>query len=384
MDALILSCSTGGGHNTAARALKEELEERGHHVTMMDPYELVSDRLAEEIGNAYVKTVQVTPKMFGMIYVLGNLVRKVPFQSPVYYANVAVAKKLRTYLEENPADVIIATHLFAAELITYLKKNMPELPPTIYVATDYVCIPFTEETNCDYYVIPGKPQAADFIHRGIPEEKILPWGIPVRPVFEANISKREARNRLGLDNDRKYILLAGGSLGAGNIEKTIEAILPYFEKRLICAQLIIITGNNDKLYKKLESRYGNSVMLMKHTDEMALYMKACDIFISKPGGLSSTEAAVSHTPCIHMAPIPGCESYNIRYFRKCGMSVAVNNHAHTIRSAIRKLSREKNVEKMKLAQSKNIVSDAREHICDFAEQLAAGNIKNKSEESTEE
>ena len=36
MDALILSCSTGGGHNAAGTAIKEELEVRGHHVTMMD------------------------------------------------------------------------------------------------------------------------------------------------------------------------------------------------------------------------------------------------------------------------------------------------------------------------------------------------------------
>ena len=58
MDALILSCSTGGGHNAAGTAIKEELEVRGHHVTMMDPYELVSHKLAEEVGNIYVKMVQ--------------------------------------------------------------------------------------------------------------------------------------------------------------------------------------------------------------------------------------------------------------------------------------------------------------------------------------
>ena len=61
MDALILSCSTGGGHNAAGAALKGELERRGHHVTMMDPYELVSHRLAVEIGSLYVKMVQHSP-----------------------------------------------------------------------------------------------------------------------------------------------------------------------------------------------------------------------------------------------------------------------------------------------------------------------------------
>ena len=47
MEALILSCSTGGGHNTAAQAVFEALTERGHHAVRMDPYTLVSEELAD-------------------------------------------------------------------------------------------------------------------------------------------------------------------------------------------------------------------------------------------------------------------------------------------------------------------------------------------------
>ena len=163
MDALILSCSTGGGHNAAGAAIKEELEVRGHHVVMMDPYELVSHKLAEEVGNIYVKMVQHSPKLFGVVYSLGGIVRNIPGKSPVYYANIKVAKKLWQYLQKHPVDVILMPHLYPAELVTYLKKKGVLLPPTVFIATDYVCIPFTEETNCDYYVVPGKTQMADFI-----------------------------------------------------------------------------------------------------------------------------------------------------------------------------------------------------------------------------
>lgn len=377
METLILSCSTGGGHNAAAKALKSELESRGHNVVMMDPYELVSRRLAKEVGGAYVKMVQHTPRVFGLVYSLGNLVRRVPMNSPVYYANIAVAKKLGEYLKENAVDVIITTHLYPAELITYLKKNVRKLPPSIYVATDYVCIPFTEETNCDYYVIPGAAQAQDFIHRGIPEEKIAPLGIPVSPAFESNMSKAEARRLLGLEPMRRYLLLAGGSIGAGNIEKTIDAILKYFDKNLIYAKIIVISGNNEKLYQKLEKKYGREIILIKHTNDMAAYMRACDVFISKPGGLSSTEAAVAGVPCIHMAPIPGCESYNVRYFKKKGMSIRVNKQGWTMRAALKKLDKPKEVEKMLEKQKKGVPSDAREKICDLAEYAAAkyGSVK---------
>ena len=80
--------------------------------------------------------------------------RKVPGKSPVYYANIAVAKKLSIYLREHPVDVILMPHLYPAELITYLKKRGEKLPLSVFIGTDYVCIPFTEETDCDYYVVP--------------------------------------------------------------------------------------------------------------------------------------------------------------------------------------------------------------------------------------
>lgn len=60
MEALILSCSTGGGHNTAAQAVFEALMERGHHAVRMDPYTLVSEELANKVGQAYIKLVQKT------------------------------------------------------------------------------------------------------------------------------------------------------------------------------------------------------------------------------------------------------------------------------------------------------------------------------------
>ena len=395
MDALILSCSTGGGHNAAGAAIREELEARGHQVTMMDPYELVSHKLAQEIANVYVKMVQRSPHLFGLVYYLGSLVRHVPGKSPVYYANIAVAKKLKEYLEEHPADAVIMPHLYPAELVTYLKRQGETLPLTVFVATDYVCIPFTEETDCDYYVVPGERQMKDFIRWKIPKEKLLPYGIPVARAFDETVTKREARRALGLsaDEDRKYILLTGGSIGAGDIHRNIRILLNRLKKTHIDGKLIVVCGNNERLYKQLEKEYVASdswkqklrrqakkyaslptawddegrVILLGRTKKMALYMRACDIFISKPGGLSSTEAAVAQVPYIHIRPIPGCETYNMRYFTKNGMSVGVKNPRWQLSSAVGKLWKPENVEKMQKKQREGVPQQARRNICDWLE-----------------
>lgn len=63
----------------------------------------------------------------------------------------------------------------------------------VAIGTDYTCIPFWEETDCDYYVIPHEDLIDEFAKRGVPREKLLPWGIPVRQNFMKEWDKREAR-----------------------------------------------------------------------------------------------------------------------------------------------------------------------------------------------
>lgn len=373
MEALILSCSTGGGHNAAGFAIKEELESRGHSVTMMDPYELESHKLAVEIGNAYVKLVQKTPRTFGFVYMLGSLVRRAPGKSPVYYANITVAKKLKKYLDTHHTDAIIMPHLFPAELVTYLKKKGVKLPLTVFVATDYTCIPFTEETDCDYYVIPGEAQKKEFIKRKIPKDKLLTFGIPVRKEFSDEISMESARDELKLSQDKRYVLLTGGSIGAGSISKSIDIIIKHFKENNIPGEVIVVCGNNKKLIGSLRKRakkyYDGKLTVIGKTDRMALYMRACDVFISKPGGLSSTEAAVLGTAYIHITPIPGCETKNMRYFSKCGMSIAVNNPQRSLAKALDQCMDRKKAEDMKKSQHTNIPLHAREDICDWIENV---------------
>ena len=367
MEALILSCSTGGGHNAAAAAVKGELEKRGHHVTMMDPYELVSRKLAEEIGALYVRMVQRMPRMFGVVYSLGSVVRRVPGKSPVYYANIRVAKRLRVYLKQHPTDVILMPHLYPAELITYLKGQGDKLPLSVFIATDYTCIPFTEETDCDYYVIPGEKQIAEFRKRRIPAEKLLPFGIPVAMACDTDLTKQQARQALGLSEDLVYILLTGGSIGAGNIEEKIRRLLRYLKKSGKQGKIIAVCGSNDKLYDRLQAAYGEKLVLLHRTRQMALYMRACDLFLSKPGGLSSTEAAVLHVPYIQIAPIPGCETKNMQFFAKNGMSIAVKHPSLQLKRAVNKLLREEDARRQKSSQFL-IPQDARAALCDWLEE----------------
>ena len=204
MEVLILSCGTGGGHNAAAHAVEAEARRRGHNVTMMNPIDLCGEKAAQLVDSAYISIAQRSPRSFGFVYALGNAYRRLPWRSPVYFANGKGAEALEGYLQEHPADAVITTHVYPGEMLTYLKNHGAAVPKTIFVATDYTCIPFTEECRLDAYVIPAPALTAEFVGWGIPEEKIYPFGIPVGRVFRealcAGVRRQHRCGKSGKDH----------------------------------------------------------------------------------------------------------------------------------------------------------------------------------------
>lgn len=372
MEALILTCSTGGGHNAAAYALAEALSDRGHGVKVMDPYTLVGERLAKAVGGTYVRAVQISPRLFGIIYKIGDTYRRLPIKSPVYIVNGRLAKRLDAYFKENKTDVVLCTHVFPAEMLTYMRNNGMKTPKVIFVSTDYTCIPFTEETCCDYYIVPSRDLNDEYIRRGIPEEKIILSGIPVRKAFREGPSKENARKALGMDPDSEYLILSGGSMGAGKLRIALRVMAPHLEPE--DKRVIVLCGNNSDLYDSLNEKYGENkrIELLKSTQDMPTYVRACDIFIGKPGGLSSTEAAAARVPTVFISPIPGCETYNCNFFTRRGMSLAVKDVRHELLPAIRKLEDAEAIKKMSRQQAKYISGIAAEEIANLCESIVNG------------
>ena len=369
MEVLILSCGMGGGHNSAGQALAEELQRRGHCVTFMNAFDLKGRETSAFINNAYISIAQRVPGLFGAIYFLGELYRHLPGKSPVYWANGKMAGYMERLLSEHHFDAIVASHTFPALTLTKMKRDGILLPKTFFVATDYTCTPFEEEADCDYAVIPSPELRGEFCRYGFDEDRLLPFGIPVRSEFSEDTPQNEARGRLGLSCGDFVILLTGGSIGAGQISKTVEILRPFLSEDRR-RRLIVICGNNRKLYEKLSGTCAgcDQITLMEKTDQMADLMHSCDVFISKPGGLSSTEAAAAGVPLIHISPIPGCESHNSRFFAQRGMSISVKNLKRDLIPALESLRNPTVASRMRHAQHTALDRFSTTRLCDFIEQ----------------
>lgn len=321
MNILILSCDTGEGHNSAGKAIKEAAEQKGHTVEMLDMFLLSGKQISHAVAGAYIGIVKHIPFFFGFLYKLGSFISSSKRKSPVYFANALLGRKLAKYIDEHHFDIIVTPHLYPAETMTYMKKKHLLHIPAVAVGTDYTCIPFWEETNLDYYVIPHEDLIPEYVNRGVPKEKLLAYGIPVGQAFCNHQSREYARTQLNLPSDVPIFLVMSGSMGFGK--------LPFFaaELALRCHRkehIVIICGNNTKMKKLLqkEFRFNKRVHIIGYTNHVSVFMDACNVIYTKPGGLTSTEALVKNIPIVHTSPIPGCETANVKFFKSRHLSVS--------------------------------------------------------------
>lgn len=359
MKILILSCGTGGGHNSAALAIKEELDRRNVENVFLEYLEIINENVKKHVNSLYIKSTHRNGEVFKAVYKLGEIYGKTKIKSPVYALNSFSKRKLYEYIEENKYDYIVTTHLFAAQALTSIKKK--HNIHFVAIATDYVCIPFWEETNPDYFLIPGEELKQGFVDKGISKEKLIPIGIPVSYNFSVDYDKEKTLEELNLEKNKKYILILTGSMGFGDITKILAKLL---EKSKEDYKFIVACGNNEKLFKEIQSKFDKCVALPFKKD-IYKYMRASSVILSKPGGLTSTEIATLNKPFIHTMPIPGCENYNADYFDKRKMSIKCDSIEDIVKNTYKLLEDEKIKNEMLENQRKYIDKNACSKICDF-------------------
>ena len=329
---LILTCSTGEGHNSAARAIATVLEKRGIPCEMADPVAFQSDRMKRMVSGLYNSTIKKAPRVFGAVYKLGDLYCSAKLPSPVYWANAHYSEALKDYILENGFDTVICTHLYGMEAMTALRKRDGFMLPCYGVLTDYTCIPFIEETDLTGFFVPCQETRDYLISKGFPGEKLFVTGIPVDDSFRLHPGRQEAREALGIGMDRKVCLVMTGGVGCDNMQSLCRRMLEHMDMQSL---LIVLTGRNEEMKQALDQTYAGDPRLMtvSFTREVPTYMSAADVMLSKPGGLSSTEAAVANVPLVHIHAIPGCETCNARFFADHGMSFSAENERDAVSCA---------------------------------------------------
>lgn len=308
---LILSEAFGAGHTKAAEALKEGilLIQPEWEVTVLELGTWLRPKLSQFISRFYVNTLRYSPKLWGMMY---RRIQHLPVKPRVeFLLHQFFYREIAQLLDEYQPDLIICTHPFPSAVVSRLKR-MGLRVPLYTVITDYTAHGSWISSGVDRYLLPSTNVWEEMIRMGVTQEQLHVTGIPTHPKFWNKQDKRVVRQKLCL-SDQPTLLCMGGGLGVGLSSELLETIYRFRQD----IQLLIVTGQNEILYRSLNENIAfqhpnfNVFPFVENIHEL---MDASDVLMTKPGGVTCTEAMSKGIPMILLNPIPGQEEANCRYF----------------------------------------------------------------------
>ena len=338
MNFLILSVTAGEGHNSTAKAIREDLEKHDASAEILDTFEYISPEFAKLLADGYLFVTEKAQGMYRIGYRMAEK-RKVNEKLDVIrLVSKTLSKDLVEYINSDSRDVVIFTHPFAGMLLDTMKKKKLINKRTVGILTDFTFHPFWEDcTANDYVVVPNRLLLPQAKAKGFREDQILPFGIPIHPKFrgtgcEAETptenrekARIEAREKLGLDRDVNTLLVMGGSMGYGNMEELVRRIDGIDTERPF--QMIAVAGRNEPAKIALDRLAENArhkLLVTGFVDYVSTLMDAADCIITKPGGLTTSESLAKTLPMIIVNPIPGQEERNTEFLLNNGCAMAAS------------------------------------------------------------
>ena len=372
MNILILSASTGGGHMRASKAIENYMIQQGENINVeiVDSLLYISPILNKTITSGYLYLATKTPKLYGKLYDLTNKEHKLA--NFVARLNNIFANKLMPLIEDFKPDVIITTHPFPTEMVSRLKVKGEINIPLICIMTDYAPHKAWISKDIDAYIVSNDDMVGKMVNEGVNLKNIYSYGIPIDEVFFKEEEKQLVIEELGFDKNLPTILMMAGSFGVNNVFDVYENIIDID----LDFQIILVTGKNQKLYNNFEKIVEDSpkkTKLIYFTDEINKYMQASDIIITKPGGLTVTEALACNIPMAVFDAIPGQEEENAEFLLKHNMAVRIKDGQSCRQSIIELLNDEDKLEGMKAAYKSFDKNDSSKNIFLLINELIENN-----------
>ena len=330
---LLLSEAIGAGHRKAAEAIIKSLQNQDCQIKTLrvDAFRYVNRLLNKIMVGTYLEVLKFTPQVYGFLYARAlaaddNSVA-LDFKNIV---NAVISTRLRKLLSDFHPRVIVCTHAFPCGVISAMKSRGRVHAPIIGVITDFTIHPFWVYDNVDLYVVATEKLKTDLILKGIEPRKIASIGIPIDEDFAVPFDKAALRKNLGLPCDKKIVLVMGGGLGLGGFDEIIDVF------REVDSGLypVYVAGHNSNLLERLERAkriHGAQMTVYGYTNRIAELMKASDLLITKPGGMTSAEALAVGLPMIIYQPIPGQEVKNSELLENIEAAIQVDDRKVLLR-----------------------------------------------------
>jgi processive 1,2-diacylglycerol beta-glucosyltransferase len=325
MRILIATVTCGGGHLAAAAALEEawRAARPGDVVEQIDLMKLFSPLHRKIYSDGYVQLVNRAPELWGMVFAktdnlkllqkLKRFQRKFPSGSKQRFAR---------HVKRFKPDAVLCTHYLPLETLTPLReKNDGVHPFVMCVVTDFEAHALWMESCVDLYCVAAEETKARLVARGADAKNILATGIPVAGKFSSKSNAKAVRKDYGLRDDLPVLLILSGGFGMGPVAQ----ILTELDKSQQQFQMLVVTGRNEELRRELAAQVRkHPTHVLGFSTNMHELMAVADLIITKPGGLTTSEALAMGKPLFILNPIPGQEAANSDFLLERGAAAKVN------------------------------------------------------------
>lgn len=325
MRILIATITAGGGHLAAAAALDEawKASRPNDVIERIDLLKFFSPLHRKIHSDGYVKLVERAPEIWGMVFKttdnpqsarrLNKLKRAIPSSS---------RSKFVRYVKQFQPDIVLCTHYLPLEMLGHMrKKNNTSGPLIVSVVTDFEAHALWMDSCVDLYCVAAEETRVRLVARGAADNSVIATGIPISSRFSLKPEPKAVRKTLGLRDDLPTLLVLSGGFGMGPVAE----ILRELDKSAKPFQTVVVTGRNEELRRELAVQdRKHPTHVLGFAANMHELMGVADLVITKPGGLTSSEALALGKPLFILNPIPGQEAANSDFLLERGAAGKVN------------------------------------------------------------
>jgi processive 1,2-diacylglycerol beta-glucosyltransferase len=325
MRVLIATVTAGGGHLAAAAALDEAWRASRPRdvVDRVDLVKFFSPLHRKIVSDGYVKLVEHAPELWGMVFAKTDkpkLARRLTRVRGLFPSKSRI--RFARYLKEFKPEVVLCTHYLPLDTLSYLRKRKDgPRPMAVSVVTDFEAHALWMEACVDLYCVAAEETKARLVARGAQEANVVATGIPISSKFSARTDPQAVRKGLGLRDDLPTLLVLSGGFGMGPVAE----ILVEMDKVRQPFQTVVVTGRNQDLRRELAAvDRKHPTHVLGYASNMHELMAIANLIITKPGGLTSSEALALGKPIFILNPIPGQEAANSDFLLERGAAAKVN------------------------------------------------------------
>lgn len=322
---LILTGAYGDGHLQAANAIRESLLRMhpGVQADVTDYMELTHPHAHQVYRYMYLQGVRKLPSMYRFLFDHSREIN--PFSNALKKMNRFGVSNLLSLIQKQRPAVVISTFPFAAGAMSALRESGATHVPAVTVITDHTCHSSWIYPSTDRYFVGSDYVRQGLLKHGVPTAQCTVTGIPIRADFTYTYDRERISRKLGLDPSQQTLMIMGGGYGMMDDVQAFFKALNDLPQRI---QMVFVCGRNKKMETSLQQEAAqskHSIRILGYVKEIHEWMAASDLMVTKPGGLTISEALAMNLPMVVYNAIPGQEEDNAQFLLQAGAALKADS-----------------------------------------------------------